>query len=721
MYYTIFYVAIDMKSIFSNLISYLGGKKPQETPTVIDFQKHDARKHGGYFDPETMTCKLREQNPELAAKYDGSKKLAEQADIDTDKALNQEPPILEGGAQPQFEHEEPKTISKPPEPNAIRRYQQMYNTVGVAEFPRNIESLKRIKFLEGSTGPMLMQDENGKKWVVKEGASDGQSQAEFEADEAYRALGINVPASMMIDGHRVSEFIEGKPLGEWLETASPDDKKKVLEEIRAGFAADAIFGNKDVVGLVKDNILVTPEGHAFRIDNGGSLGYRAQGEPDKRFGAYPDELFSMRNSAPTYAGKPDREYSVGEIFGSLSELDVAWQIQDMDWDAALSKMSPERRDKVLARVNNAREFAFYATNANQAGYTDDTANAIGRLSYGLMKTSFAADASKAYTEWEHSYEATASLGGMTVPPDSAKKLRDILVGYGEQVGVDYALLDKAIENQGLASLPSLTEVRSHYDAPHESCIVMKIAELSCMGITRGEFAAKDYSRITTPDGDGICEMRLVDQMEFLNSRLTDEQFSNIKGSHLLRKTATMMFLRNTYSNLLNQDGTMTVGRSEAGSAMPAGVKDGDNVRYKKDPVASYTYHYIKHYTSGPKAKIVSNVPLARCTMIDFISGDGAGVNPYLGQGYDQTEMEFEVSVNAIGLEARVVAAPASSSAEGKKGLLRDIKKSQNYGNGSPLVPFNSNIPPPNEVEMRESKDDIDDAEMNDMFMNMALF
>jgi len=71
----------------------------------------------------------------------------------------------------------------------------------------------------------------------------------------------------------------------------------VVNKLKENFVADAILGNWDVVGLSKDNVMLGKDGKTYRIDNGGSLRYRAQGGLKKDWGVTPTEIFTMRTSA----------------------------------------------------------------------------------------------------------------------------------------------------------------------------------------------------------------------------------------------------------------------------------------------------------------------------------------------------------------------------------------------------------------------------------------
>ena len=142
----------------------------------------------------------------------------------------------------------------------------------------------------------------GKRYVLKKGNSAGHLKEEAYADAAYQSLGLNVPTFKVYetaDGPvKLAEYKAGmKTLGEALTTASPAERKAIVAEVRKGFAADALLGNWDVVGASKDNILVEDDGKVWRIDNGGSFRYRAQGaKKEKEFlNDYPVELWTLRD------------------------------------------------------------------------------------------------------------------------------------------------------------------------------------------------------------------------------------------------------------------------------------------------------------------------------------------------------------------------------------------------------------------------------------------
>lgn len=237
--------------------------------------------------------------------------------------------------------------------------------------------LKRGKRLGGSTGAFLATDKDGRQFVVKEGASPEHLREEFAADAIYRAAGVAVPDAILDEsGQRpvkVAQRIEGKQLGEWLKTASPAEADAALRRLRQGFAVDALLGNWDVIGATADNVLVDSAGMPWRIDNGGSLRYRAQGstKTTAEWQAHPDELWTIRESAQ---GK--------SVFGNLSIQEIAAQITALDAQAILAAAPADVRPMLEARLSTLRDIANKSASMAsdwQDGYTDRLCREIVNL------------------------------------------------------------------------------------------------------------------------------------------------------------------------------------------------------------------------------------------------------------------------------------------------------------------------------------------------------
>jgi len=158
------------------------------------------------------------------------------------------------------------------------------------DFPTDLDEATFVKDLGGSTGAKLYKY-NDKKFVVKKGASEGQTYDEYVANNIYNALKIDAPISKIIDGNiLIKEYIESDREPSF---ASKTDMEKIAE----GFVADALLGNWDI--YKNDNIIIQKDTNLpYRIDSGGSLRFRARGEKKDGFGKEVKELKTLVENNP---------------------------------------------------------------------------------------------------------------------------------------------------------------------------------------------------------------------------------------------------------------------------------------------------------------------------------------------------------------------------------------------------------------------------------------
>jgi hypothetical protein len=213
-----------------------------------------------------------------------------------------------------------------------------------------------VKGLGGSTGAELVRDANGNLYVRKKGNSPEHLREECLSDDAYKALGCNVPDYRLYGKDtatpvKLSRFIEG---GQLLSDILKADEKlaaDVKAQLRVHFAADALIGNRDVIGEGFDNVLVDKNGRAWRIDNGGGLRYRAQGQlKEGGLSEHPLEFFSMRSTM---------NRQTNEVFGGVNFYDVIGHADQLLNDQAKlsalrAAMPPKLRPIMDKRVENLR-------------------------------------------------------------------------------------------------------------------------------------------------------------------------------------------------------------------------------------------------------------------------------------------------------------------------------------------------------------------------------
>lgn len=235
------------------------------------------------------------------------------------------------------------------------------------------ENMTKISGRLGSNEGGWYERPSGERFYVKFYENPSQGQAEYVANAVYKKLGIKAVRSQIIelDGREAiaSPAVPG---------AAPADvfSQKTSKDVQSGFVADAFLANWDVVGLVYDNIVQSDDGF-YRIDNGGSLIFRAQGG-DKAYS--PDsipELETMR-----VPGRP-----TGEVFANITEEEIGRQARELidklkpdDITAIVdeSGLTGEDRDRVLTGLLGRREYLVKTYGEPEPNIEEETLNPESR-------------------------------------------------------------------------------------------------------------------------------------------------------------------------------------------------------------------------------------------------------------------------------------------------------------------------------------------------------
>lgn len=173
----------------------------------------------------------------------------------------------------------------------------------------NTDDFEYLDDLGGSTGAYLYKDSKGKKWIFKPGSHPKHAANEFLANRLYKKFGVKVPQSFAAkvegDFGTVTEYLENSvALGE---------ANGLKNKVAKNFLVDVLLANWDTLGTNwnMDNIRVK-NGEVYRVDVGGSLLYRAQGETKgDRFSNIPNELKTLRD--------PNISYFGSDVFGKLTD------------------------------------------------------------------------------------------------------------------------------------------------------------------------------------------------------------------------------------------------------------------------------------------------------------------------------------------------------------------------------------------------------------------
>lgn len=123
------------------------------------------------------------------------------------------------------------------------------------------------------------------------------------------------------------------------------------EAVGEHYMTDALLANWDFVGMTQDNIMWDPDGNPFRVDQGGTFEYRAQGG-EKPFGPVPTEVWTMLSK-----GQGQRGVKISEDQMRQQGADIADKLSDGRIDALVNaapfennEMRERIRENLKARV-----------------------------------------------------------------------------------------------------------------------------------------------------------------------------------------------------------------------------------------------------------------------------------------------------------------------------------------------------------------------------------
>lgn len=243
----------------------------------------------------------------------------------------------------------------------IRRFQKKdkgEKEESISDIP-DFSKLTYEKVLGGSSSVELQSDKDGNLFTVKKAHKGDFDQLvnEFEVNNIYRSLGFRVPEQKLDEKSErlVSKFLEGhKELGH----ATISTKEELVNEVKQGFVLDCLLGNWDVLGQNEDNILFShlEDKKICRVDNGGSLEYRARGG-SKEFGESVPEIKTMREHEPgktIYSGITDGDIKrqISELLTNIDKIKVSDKL----------KNSKEINKTLIKRINwLSNEYLFKET------------------------------------------------------------------------------------------------------------------------------------------------------------------------------------------------------------------------------------------------------------------------------------------------------------------------------------------------------------------------
>lgn len=218
------------------------------------------------------------------------------------------------------------------------------------DLPKRLSEATFVKSLGGSTGAELYEY-LGNEIVVKTGNSVNHAKEEYVANVLYSLLDINVPASDFINGYYlVKDYITNTREVNWNNIS---EAEKVLK----GFVADALLANYDI--YKNDNILYNEDNQkVYRIDNGGSLRYRAQGGLKDDFSSDAvKDIESIKSNNPFIIPYLTDEIIIDGINEIQANFSIIYQtpiLLDIPIDNKY-KLSSKLKDRIQSLIKYRRE------------------------------------------------------------------------------------------------------------------------------------------------------------------------------------------------------------------------------------------------------------------------------------------------------------------------------------------------------------------------------
>lgn len=325
------------------------------------------------------------------------------------------------------------------------------------DFPPDPTALKVVRSLGGSTGAELVEGPGGRLYVRKRGNSPDHVLEEAYADAAYQAAGANVPRFRLYQTAsgpvKLAEFVEGQTLGEVLRKGG----KKAAAARQAAqdlFAADALFSNRDVVGLDYDNILVDKQGRVWRIDNGGSFRFRAQGARKQDWDEYPTDLWTLRDKGTNP--------QTGDVFAGLDFYAISDQVLELHRrrEKILAAVPGEIQETLERRLAHMRDMAVTGKDLQADDYKVEYADGFSKDRLDLRRAGVKERMSLALDSPESSHKVrnTRRRQFEVIPRDENGKAFDNLRGSGsvvrdvkdfiQRIGGNFSIVERWAAQQG---------------------------------------------------------------------------------------------------------------------------------------------------------------------------------------------------------------------------------------------------------------------------------
>jgi len=181
-------------------------------------------------------------------------------------------------------------------------------------FPTDLSGMKVLKHHPGGSGGVYEVELGKRRFMLKLATTEEHLKREVLADTLYLRMGAKVPGFALyrglpeelekqlgLKGEKASLF----RLSEKIEGEKPTETETITDEMKKHFVLDAYLRNRDITR--PENLIRTPKGEVYRIDNGSILSVRAQGKENVEDIEHVIEIETMRDEKFSLQGS--RVYS----------------------------------------------------------------------------------------------------------------------------------------------------------------------------------------------------------------------------------------------------------------------------------------------------------------------------------------------------------------------------------------------------------------------------
>jgi SPP1 gp7 family putative phage head morphogenesis protein len=220
---------------------------------------------------------------------------------------------------------------------------------------------KKIGEQEGSNPGGLYMGSDGVQRYVKFYPDKVQAYCEHISNEIYRGLGQKAPVSVLFE-HSGQITYASEVLPTVGTVGAQGLTKALATEVLDGFAADVLTANWDAVGSGLDNVVLLKDGGVAKIDQGGTLLFRAKSgyKADQFLNAIPewqgffDAGLNLNYFKVTQAAGLTQAEQIAGIQKQVSQI-VAFRKKWGSWSNFVAKNAPGLDPAVQQRIASMLE------------------------------------------------------------------------------------------------------------------------------------------------------------------------------------------------------------------------------------------------------------------------------------------------------------------------------------------------------------------------------